>query len=802
MRILDHHHFSARDETCCVSKKFKSLPYHMWLSPLYLSLTFAFCLLALCLATGFAQKPVDLVYPHLDAGNSRWLYFSSASRPFGMVNLSPDTELEGAWGSGYIYDTMEIKGFSHIHAWQLAGLSVMPVVSDLRVNALKRDYYSAFSHDDEEVSPGYHSVNLLRYGIKAELTSTTRSGFHRYSYTTGGLPKVLINLGVNLGPSPMIEGKIVQEDQFSLKGHVVNAGTLRRPKNVKLYFYIRFDTPIEQMDVWSGLRSKKETRRTKGNNAGALITFPEYSGQPLLMKVGISYVSVKQAKLNLMTEIPDWDFDAVVVESKMEWDDLLSRIKISGGTQQDHVRFYTDLWHSLQGRRIMSDVNGKYADNTGRWKRNRKIPKDDMGDPMFDQHNSDSFWGAQWTLNTLWDLVYPGVSSDFCNSLLQYYKDGGLIPRGPSGGNYTYVMTGASSTPFIVSAYMKGIKDFDVEMAYEGLKKNHMPGGIMSKAGYEHGTSVGGGLEDYIKLGYAPYPFTRKIRAYHMDGAGQTLEYAYQDWTLAQLAQELGKSEDYDYFLERSLNYQNLYDKQSGFMRPRDRRGDWKRNFDPYEYANGFVESNAAQATWFVPHDYDGLSKLMGGRDSLVIRLNAAFEKASLLGFTSGKSHDAETQRELSRIPINYGNQVSMQTAFIFNVVGAPHLTQKWSRAIVDSIYTKVSPNDGYNGDEDQGQMGALAVLMKIGLFQLDGGTTSDPVYQIGSPIFDKVEIDLNPDYYEGGKFVIETINNSKENIYIKSMTLNGQPLDRYYLKHSEIINGGHLVLEMTSKMN
>jgi predicted alpha-1,2-mannosidase len=363
-------------------------------------------------------------------------------------------------------------------------------------------------------------------------------------------------------------------------------------------------------------------------------------------------------------------------------------------------------------------------------------------------------------------------------------------------------MTGASSTPFIVSAYMKGIRDFDIDLAYEGLRKNHMPGGMMSKAGYEHGTEVGGGLENYIKLGYAPYPFTRKIRAYHIDGAGQTLEYAYQDWTLAQLAQELGKDEDYDYFLLRSENYKTLYDPKSGYMRPRNRRGDYKGKFDPFEYNNGFVESNAAQATWFVPHDYDGLAKLMGGKDSLIMRLNSAFEEASVLGFTSGKSHDKETQKKLSSIPINYGNQPSMQTAFIFNVVGAPYLTQKWSRAVVDSVYTKVSPYDGYNGDEDQGQMGALAVLMKIGLFQLDGGTTSDPIYQIGSPIFDKIDIDLNPDYYEGGKFTIETINNSKENIYIKSATLNGQPLDRFYLKHSEIVNGGRLVLEMTSKLD
>lgn len=319
----------------------------------------------------------------------------------------------------------------------------------------------------------------------------------------------------------------------------------------------------------------------------------------------------------------------------------------------------------------------------------------------------------------------------------------------------------------------------------------------MSKAGYEHGTVEGGGIENYIKIGYVPYPFRKKLRAFHLQGTGQTLEYAYQDFTLAQLAQELGHDADYKEFIERSENYKNVYNESSGYFRPRNRSGSWIAPFDPREHAKGFVEANAAQALWFVPHDYQGLADLMGGTDVLISRLDSAFIEAQALGFTAGSKHDQETDKKYARIPINYGNQPSIQTAYIFNDVGAPWLTQKWGRAVVDSVFSGLSPYTGYSGDEDQGLMGSLAVLMKIGLFQLDGGTTKDPVYQIGSPSFDYIEIKLDGNYYEGDKFVIKARNNSKENVYIQSLKLNGQELDRYYLLHSEIVAGGTLELEM-----
>ncbi|MEQ9307692.1 MAG: glycoside hydrolase family 92 protein, partial [Marinoscillum sp.] len=416
-----------------------------------------------------------------------------------------------------------------------------------------------------------------------------------------------------------------------------------------------------------------------------------------------------------------WDFADVVSQSKNEWNELLGRIKVEGGSETDQRRFYTDLWHALQGRRIISDANGAYPDNTGTTFRVGQLPLNDQGKPKFNHFNSDSFWGAQWTINTLWGLVYPEIKRQFVLSLLQYQKDGGLVPRGPSGGNYTYVMTGASSTPFIVSAIQEGLIDEDLEQIYQVLKKNHMTGGIMEKAGYEHDTNLGGGFKYYLKKGYVPYPLPEGKFGGHQDGGSLTMEYAYQDWTLAQLAQKLGHQEDYKYFLKRSENFRNVYDETTGWMRPTHVEGKWQEEFDPYAYKIGFVEANSAQATWFVPHNLEGLAKLMGGEEQAVDKLNKQFEEANELGFTAGTSHDLEEHPEYRRIPINYGNQPSIQTAFVFHKIGRPDLTQYWSRSVVDQTFSGLSPASGYNGDEDQGLMGSLAVLMKIGLFQMNG---------------------------------------------------------------------------------
>ncbi|WP_203256948.1 GH92 family glycosyl hydrolase [Hyunsoonleella ulvae] len=733
------------------------------------------------------NKAIDyasLVYPHLDTENSRWFFFSSACRPFGMVNLSPDNEIDGAWGSGYRYKTDTIKGFSHIHGWQISGVSVMPVtLSDENTKTVFKDFYSKFSHDDETVTPGYHSLELQRYGIRTELTSTTRVGFHKYTFPEKTKNAVLFNLNTILGPSDNAQGELRQISDTEFAGSVVATPTHRRPQEFKVFFSVSLDAPVTELQ--------------KDEATGNYLMHFSNLEKPLLMKVAISYTSEENANLNLKTELPHWDFEAVVQDSKDHWNSLLSRIKVEGNTEKQQRRFYTDLWHALQGRRNINDVNGAYPDNTGGKFKIGQLPLDTSGKPKFNHYNSDALWGAQWTLNTLWGLAYPDIYEEFAMSFLQYYKDGGLVPRGPSGGNYTYVMTGSPATPFFVSAIQKGILKENLEDIYDALKKNHLEGGIMEKAGYEHKTNIGGGLDFYMEKGFVPHPNPKGKFGGHQDGAGLTLEYAYQDWVLAQLALKLNKTEDYEYFIKRSKSYATLLNDE-GWMQAKNVDGKVQADYSPYTYEEGFIESNGAQSTWFVPHDYDGLAELMGGKDKAVEKLNTQFKQAEQLNFTSGTSHASELHPEYRKIPINYGNQPSIQTAFIFNKLDRPDLTHYWSRQVASKVFGGLAPSTGYNGDEDQGLMGSLAVLIKIGLFQVNGGTEENPEYQIGSPIFDKVTIQLHPEYYSGKTLEIQSVNNSSSNVFIKEASFNNEDLLKFNVSHKTLTNGGVLKLEMT----
>ena len=742
-----------------------------------------------------AIEPVDMVYPFLDASNSRWFYFSSASRPFGMVNLSPDMAIEGAWNSGYRYEEDSIKFFSHIHAWQLSGIPVMPSTGKFKGHLGPNAYQSSYSHDDETVFPGYHQVKLKDYGINVELTSTTRVGFHKYTFEKNDQNSILLDLGTVLGPSPTKHGHVDKISNSEIKGYALMSKTIRRPKDTYVYFYIKLRHGFKSMKSWKDGTLQGKVDQFDGENGGVYLTLND-NKEPVLMKVGISYVSEAQAKLNMETELNHWDFDKVVADSRTEWNSKLGRIEVEGNTEKQQRRFYTDIWKSLQGRRIISDANGQYCDMTGVASRTGQIPLDTQGKPVFNHYNSDSFWGAQWTITTLWELVYPEIAEEFINSMLLMYDDGGFIPRGPSGGNYTHVMTGASSTPFIVGAYMKGIRNYDVGKVYEGMKKNHLLRGTMGKSGYEHKTNKGGGLEYYIEKGYVPYPLGGKY-AGHQEGAGQTLEYSYQDWCLAQMAKALGKDEDYTLFMKRSNNWKNVFDSETKWMRPKNHDGKWQTPFYPYEVKKGFVEASSVQTTWYVPQDLKGLAALMGGNDVAADKLNKAFETSAKLDFTSGKSHSSELDDAYRKIPINYGNQPSIETAFVFNYIGKSWLTQHWSRAIVKTVFGDLSPKLGYSGDEDQGLMGSLSAIMKMGLFEMRSGADLEPKVDIGSPIFDKITIHLNQDYFKGRKIEILAEGTSDTNKYVQEMQWNTKALNAPEIGHRELTNGGVLKLVM-----
>lgn len=748
------------------------------------------------------KQPVDYVNPIVDCANSRWFFFNSASRPFGMVNLSPDNAVNADWGAGYRYHSDSIKCFSHIHGWQLSGVPVMPTTGAFKGHLGAGQYGSRFSHQKEVFKAGYHKVVLDAYNITAELTSTTRVGFHKYTFPASAQSHILFDFATFLGPSDTQKGFVKKVSNREIEGYAIMAPTIRRPKTLTVFFVATFDKPFDSFAGWRQGKPEAAGQQIEGEKVGAYVSFKTKAGEVRKMKVAISYVSEEQARLNLNTELPHWDFEKVVQESRTDWNNWLSRIEVDGGSDTVRSRFYTDLWHALQGRRIISDANGKYSDMTGPERRIRQIPLDAAGKPKFNHHNFDAMWGAQWSLNTLWHLVYPEVTESFINSMLLMYDDGGLIPRGPAGGNYTFVMTGASSTPFIVSAYLKGIRGFDLEKAYAGMRKNHFPGGLMSKAGYEHNTFKGGGIEFYMDRGYVPHPMSEKRYGFHQDGSTQTLEYAYQDYTLAQMAQKLGKTEDYALFMKRSQNYKNIYNPEIGWMWNRTLDGKWAEPVDILRYDNGWEEGNAAQYNWFVPHDVPGLIGLMGGKETFTQKLNTSFEKAQTHDFVSGKSHDKETLEQYRRVFINYGNQPCMQTPWLFNYSGAPWLTQFWTRQLIDKVYSGISPDSGYSGDEDQGLMGSLAVLLKTGIFSTNGGTSPEPFYEIASPIFNKVTFHLNPKYYTGKTFTIETRNNSASNLYIQSATLNGKPYNSPFVKHDELVSGGTLRLDLGPRPN
>jgi len=733
----------------------------------------ALLLLASACGQVFAEKkPVDWVKPQIDTAKPRWFYFNSACRPFGMVNLSPDTKTKGDWDAGYRYNDDTIQCFSHIHCWQLAGLAVMPITGKTDVG----NYASKFSHDDEVVRPGYHKVRLMDSGITAELTSSTRVGFHRYAYPAGESARVIIDLARPLMECTMLDIHAAPNgDKTAVEGTFTMSPTMRRPKPFKVYFVASFQNRFSAIGDWS---------------TGRLVVDFGKVDVPVLMKVSISYTGLEGARANLAAELPHWDFDKVVGESSDDWNQWLGRILVEGGTDAQKTKFYTDLWHSLLGRRIISDVDARYPDNTGKQTviRQGKLP----------HYNFDALWGAQWSLNVLWPLAWPELMDGFAETMINMYRNGGLIPRGPAGGNYTYVMIGDPATSFFAAAWNKGIRNWDAEAAYAGLRKNAFPGGIRDHAGYEHRKDAfGGGMQYYVDRGYVPEDIP-KSQGNHRQGAAMTLEYAYQDWCLSQFAKALGKSEDATLFADRADNFTKIWDKEVGWMRPRKLDGSGYEPFEPTAEgfaAKGFVESTSAIYSFYVPHDLSKLAILFGGADAMAARLEQNFEKAAPLRFVAEHGNHAVAW-------IDYENQPSTGMAHVFSHIGKPWRSQSWVRQVQSKAFSDTTPFGGYNGDEDQGQMGALSALMAIGLFDMSGGASLEPYFDITASVFEKISINLNPAYYPGKTFTITTRNSGPENCYIQSARLNGKPWNSYQLPHSNFTKGGTLELLLGSKPN
>ena len=754
---------------------------------------FAAATAQMCLAE---KSPADSVNPVIGTAQSRWYYFSSACRPFGMVSLSPDTSVGGDWLYGYIYGQTNIQCFSHVHCWQLYGVPVMPMTGELQAQNGLAATASPFSHAEEVIHPGYHKVFLQRYGITAELTSTCRVGFHRYTFPASDKSYISFDTSATL-MGPIQSSAIRQVGPTEIAGYSVMSPTQRRLKPFTVFFVAQFSKPVE-LGTWRDkLLLPASVKEISGANVGGYVEFPTRAGEQILMKVAISYTSEENARKNLRAELPGWNFDATVRASRDEWNDWLGRIAVEGGTEDQRIKFYTDLWHVLLGRHIVSDADGSYCDLTGEQPVVRHVSLDAGGHPRFPQYNFDALWGGQWSINILWTFAYPEIMDGFCNTMVNMYRDGGMIPRGPSGGNYTFVMIGDPAAPFFAAAYNKGIRGYDINEAYAGLVKNTLPGGIRDHAGYEWGDHArGGGMQYYVSRGYVPENIEGK--GMHKDGASMTLEYAYEDWCVAQLARALGKETDYQWLMGRSSNYTNLWDPVAKRMHPRNKDGSWLTDFAPVGamdtfHTEGFTEANSAIYSYFVPQDISGLIGLFGGDQAFVERLNEQFERAAPHNFTVDKNNHGGAW-------VDYGNEPSTEMAHLFNFAGAPWLAQKWVRAVKEQTYGGVTPANGYSGDEDQGDLAAVSALMAIGLFDVQGGAEMNPAYQITSPLFDRINIRLNPDYFSGRKFTIITRNNSATNIYIQSVKLNGKPLNQFWISHADLVKGGTLEVTLGPK--
>lgn len=736
-----------------------------------------------CSLNAQRKQAVDYVDPLMGTSESRWMLNPGASLPFGMVQLSPDNQSSG-WKTGYEYTISSISGFSHIHSWTMGGLSVMPTVgivnpkifpaSEPTTTGSTSGHRSRIDKSTEKASPGYYAVELMNYNVKVELTSTTRCGFFRLTFPETKEGNVLFNLLFPAEyPFDVLDATITKVSDSEIEGY--SKQTSAGFNDYTVFFVARFNKPFKTFGGWVGKEMKRDISEVKGKgDVGAFVNFETNQGEQILLQTAISLVSIENARLNLESETAPftWNFDAARKQARSTWNDLLSKIEVSGGTEVNLKKFYTNLYRSYCARTIWSDVNGEYRDPC------EKIQK--LSDPKSPMFGSDAFWNTFWNLNQLWTLVNPEIANQWVRSELEMYKHNGWLSRGAAGIEYSGIMVASHEIPLMVSAYQKGIRNYDVKTLYESIIHQQTEQGIQYPCGGFAGNEK---LNAYIRYGYMPAD---------SGATSNTLEYAYDDWCVAQLAKALGKTKDYNAFIKRAKNYANIFDPETKFMRPKYANGKWLKNFNPMS-TPGYVEGNSWQYTFFVPHDVKGLIKLMG-KDEFNRRLNDGFEKSVESNFNA-------TGDRMEDYYINHGNQPNMQAAYLFNYSGKPWLTQKWVREIQNRYYGS-DPYNAWLGDEDEGQMGAWFVMSAIGLFETDGGASVKPFYEIGSPIFERITIHLDSSYYPGRTFIIEAKNASDENRYIQSASLNGHKLNQPWFYHDELVKGGKLELTMGNKPN
>lgn len=742
--------------------------------------------------------------PLIGTAHCRWFHFTPGALPFGMAKPAAATNgsagNKGGWeATGYDYRDTTIEGFPCLHEFQVGGIVLMPTTGKLitvpgPVNTVGEGYRSSFSHKGEVAQPGYYSVMLNDYGIKAELTATKRVAYQRFTYPESEQSHLLFDIGNQQGESgKALDAEVTITDDGLIEGWVetlpVYCDKYQKGASIKMYFSACVDKKPAAVGTFRKGEVFGAQKHVKGVGAGAYLTFRTKSGEAVTAKVGLSYTSVDNARLNRVTETDNdrLSFDAAKTAAHDMWESYLGRIRVETASRDDKVKFYTGLYHAVLGRGIANDVNGAYPKHDGTI---GQLPMKN-GKPAFSFCNTDAFWGGQWNLLQVWALAYPEHLSDFANTHIQIYKDSGWMADGIANSRYVSGVGTNQLGNMLAAAYACGIRTFNVNDAYAAARKNELDG---------TNRPLGAGKVDtdkFLKYGYVPHldkgPAPDEA---WMFSASHTLEYSFGAYAVAQMAKALGKKADYKRLMELSKGWEKIYDPELNLIHPRTADGKFIDNFDPMQVWRGFQEGNAFQYTFYVPHDPKGLIGKMGAKE-FTARLDSIFTWSESKIFSGGTTIDAFAGLQTY---YNQGNQPCLHISWLFNQSGAPSLTQKWVRAILNKFYgTDGIHGYGYGQDEDQGQLGAWYVISSIGMFDVAGLCNANPKFALGSPKFDKVTITLNPNYYKGREFVITTKNNSERNQYVQRYVLNGKTLTSLTLPFSTVTAGGKLDMEMGS---
>jgi predicted alpha-1,2-mannosidase len=710
------------------------------------------------------QNLTQYVDPYIGTGDHGHV-FAGADVPFGFVQLGPTNISEGwDWSSGYHISDSTIFGFTHTHlngtgVGDLCDISFMPVIGNVKLaKGVASDpnsgAYSLFNRNTETLKAGYYAVHLNRYHIDVELTATKRVGFHKYVFPASDQAKVIIDLKSKLNFDNPVDTYLVLEDESTVSGYRHSKGWAN---NQWVFFTASFSKPIKQFIVSEGEDVQAGTE-LKGRGVIGQVLFDDTKDkEEVYVKVALSPVSIENAKLNMQTELSDWDFKQAIRNADEAWNEELNKIIIETNDEKVKRTFYTALYHTMIAPSEFCDVNNDYRGADGQIHR----------EGAFKNYTTFSLWDTYRAAHPLMTIIHPEKMSDIINTMLTIYKEQGKLPVWHLMGCETDCMVGNPGISVVADAILKGYDGFDRELAYEAMKNSAM----LDERGLKY-------LKEY---GYIPYDKEE-------EGLSKCMEYAIADWSIAQVAKQMGKTGDYDYFLKRSKAYTYYFDKQTGFVRGLSSDGTFRTPFNPFEAVhrnNDYTEGNAWQYTWLVPHDIPGLVSLFGSNEAFIQKLDSLFIVNGSLG--------EQASPDISGLIGQYahGNEPSHHIIYIY-----PYLGQSWKVADRVREVLSVMYNDqptGLSGNEDVGQMSAWYILSALGFYQVEpaGGK-----YIFGSPIVNGAVIRVK----DGKTFKITAINNSADNKYIQSVNLNGEPYDEYYIDFKDIANGGTLEFVMSNQ--